>query len=34
VKVNAYWGSDYMLLAKQGGSWMITHILWQGPPKQ
>jgi hypothetical protein len=32
VKVNAYWGSDYMLLAKQNGQWMITHILWQGPP--
>jgi hypothetical protein len=34
VKVNAYWGSDYMLLARQNGQWMITHILWQGPPKK
>jgi hypothetical protein len=33
VKVKAYWGSDYMLLAKQNGQWMITHILWQGPAK-
>lgn len=33
VRINAYWGSDYMLLAKQNGQWMITHILWQGPRK-
>jgi hypothetical protein len=33
VKINAYWGSDYMLLARQDGRWMITHILWQGPKK-
>jgi phage tail sheath protein FI len=33
VKVKAYWGSDYILLAKQNGQWMITHILWQGPAK-
>ena len=31
AKVTAWWGTDYLLLAKQNGRWMITHILWQGP---
>jgi hypothetical protein len=34
VKVTAYWGTDYILLAKEKGKWMITHVLWQGPLKQ
>ena len=29
VKVHADWGTDYMLLAKYEGKWMITHVLWQ-----
>lgn len=34
VKVTAYWGTDYMLLAKQdNGSWMIEQVIWQGPNK-
>ena len=32
VKIRAWWGSDYMLLAKYDGKWMISHILWQSPP--
>ena len=31
VKLTAYWGIDYLLLAKFDGRWMITHVLWQGP---
>ena len=33
VKVTAYWGIDYLLMAKYDGKWMISHILWQSPPK-
>ena len=32
VKLTAWWGTDYMLLAKYDGRWMITHVLWQSPP--
>lgn len=31
IKVTAYWGYDYILLAKQGDKWMIEQVLWQGP---
>lgn len=34
AKVTAWWGTDYLLLAKQSGAWKITHILWQGPLKK
>jgi putative lumazine-binding protein len=33
AKVTAWWGSDYLLLGKFGDRWMITHVLWQSPPK-
>jgi hypothetical protein len=33
AKLRAYWGIDYMLLAKYDGRWMITHVLWQTPPR-
>ncbi len=29
-KVTAFWGTDYLLLAKENGRWMIRMILWQG----
>jgi len=29
VKVKAWWGTDYLLLAKINDRWMITHVLWQ-----
>ena len=32
-KLTAWWGTDYILLAKINGKWMITHVLWQSPPK-
>ncbi len=33
AKVVAWWGMDYMLLAKKDGQWMIEQVLWQGPLK-
>jgi hypothetical protein len=32
AKLTAYWGVDYLLLARENGRWMITHVLWQTPP--
>ena len=32
AKLHAWWGTDYILLAKLNGKWMITHVLWQSPP--
>lgn len=35
AKLTAWWGTDYLLLAKIEGHWMITHVLWQStPPKK
>lgn len=34
AKVTAWWGFDYMLLAKKDGKWMIEQVLWQGPLKK
>lgn len=31
AKLTAWWGTDYILLAKLNGKWMITHVLWQSP---
>jgi hypothetical protein len=31
AKVTAWWGVDYILLAKQDNKWMIEQVLWQGP---
>ncbi len=33
AKVTAWWGTDYLLLAKYDGRWMITHVLWQSPAR-
>ncbi|HJU73198.1 MAG TPA: nuclear transport factor 2 family protein [Gemmatimonadaceae bacterium] len=33
VKVVAWWGSDYLHLAKEDGRWMIKHVIWQTAPK-
>lgn len=33
AKLTAWWGTDYILLAKLEGKWIITHVLWQSPPK-
>ena len=32
AKLTAWWGTDYLLLAKEQGRWMIIHVLWQSPP--
>jgi len=32
AKLTAWWGIDYLLLARFDGRWMITHVLWQSPP--
>ena len=34
AKLTAWWGTDYLLLAKYEGRWMIIHVLWQSPPRQ
>lgn len=31
AKLTAWWGIDYLLLAKQNDKWMIEQVLWQGP---
>ena len=32
AKLTAFWGIDYLHLAKIDGKWKITDILWQTPP--
>jgi len=32
ARLTAWWGTDYLLLAKLNDRWMITHVLWQSPP--
>ena len=34
VKLVAWWGVDYMHLAKYGGKWMIVNVFWQTHPAQ
>ncbi len=34
VKLVAWWGIDYMHLAKYDGTWKIVHVLWQAHPNQ
>ncbi len=33
AKVTAWWGIDYILLAKQDETWMIDQVIWEGPLK-
>jgi hypothetical protein len=33
AKLTASWGTDYLLLGKYDGQWMVTNVLWQSPPK-
>ena len=33
AKLTAWWGIDYLQLAKYGGRWMIVHVLWQSQPR-
>ena len=32
AKLTAWWGTDYLLLAREQGRWMIVDVLWQSPP--
>jgi Putative lumazine-binding len=32
AKLTAWWGTDYLLLGRIDGRWMITHVLWQSSP--
>ena len=31
VRVDAFWGSDYLQMAKYDGRWQILHVIWQTP---
>jgi putative lumazine-binding protein len=31
--LRAWWGMDYLLLAKYDGRWMVRMVLWQSPPR-
>lgn len=31
AKVTAWWGTDYLLLARRNGKWMIEQVIWEGP---
>jgi hypothetical protein len=33
AKVTAFWGTDYLLLGKYDGQWMISSVMWQSPPR-
>ena len=32
AKVHAWWGSDYLTMARYDGEWKIVQVLWQSPP--
>ena len=32
AKLTAWWGVDYLLLARYDGRWMISSVMWQSPP--
>ena len=34
AKLTAWWGFDYMLLAKKNGKWMIDQVLYVNPPRK
>lgn len=29
AKLTAFWGTDYLLLGKYDGKWMISSVMWQ-----
>ena len=33
AKLTAYWGTDYLLLGKFDGRWMVSSVLWQSRPR-
>lgn len=34
VKLTAFWGIDYMHLAKFDGQWKIVNVMWQSHPSR
>lgn len=34
AKVDAWWGSDYLTMARYDGQWKIVQVLWQSPPPE
>jgi hypothetical protein len=34
AKVIAWWGIDYLHLARYDGKWMIVNVMWQEPPRK
>jgi len=34
AKLTASWGTDYLLLGKYDGRWMISSVMWQSPPRR
>ena len=34
AKLTAFWGTDYLLLGKYDGKWMISSVMWQSPPRR
>ena len=33
AKVTASWGTDYLLVGKYDGRWMVSSVLWQTRPR-
>ncbi|MFL5618268.1 MAG: nuclear transport factor 2 family protein [Gemmatimonadaceae bacterium] len=33
AKVTAFWGTDYLLLGKFDGRWMVSSVMWQSKPR-
>lgn len=31
AKITAWWGTDYLLLSRDGDNWKIDQVLWEGP---
>lgn len=34
AKAVAWWGNDYLHLAKYDGKWMVVNVLWQSHPPE
>lgn len=34
AKIVAWWGTDYLHLARIDGEWKILHVIWQSPPPE
>lgn len=34
AKIVAWWGTDYLHLARVDGDWKVLHVIWQSPPPE